>query len=314
MLCEDFESVKVSASGRSVCLINALTQTGTWNQSPPLPDEPLCPPPCALYVYVCVHSTHSAWLRLNVEQEAQMGLRRGRFRAEEKKGVCRGGNNRWTCSRGCGVSLMAHRPHLLICSNYQPMQRGGEGPPLPALRCEHNKSNTPQSRGAHPLDDTHTSPLWFPTAPWFDDAQKTDVSCVADSGGRDVVSSTKKIKKRRAEMPSSYRLVLRRADFSEPPPIWHCQRLQFAVISSPRLPPSPSLRRSPPTHAFRKRAMTNAMGRWCFWSPQQSESPAPHHLWHAHTHRHTHRHTPRLIQVHSPTPKWNMPQGHKGWR
>lgn len=39
----------------------------------------------------------------------------------KKRKVCaEEGNNRWTCSGGCGVSLITHRPHLLICSNYLP--------------------------------------------------------------------------------------------------------------------------------------------------------------------------------------------------
>ncbi|MEQ2223933.1 hypothetical protein ILYODFUR_002271 [Ilyodon furcidens] len=42
------------------------------------------------------------------------------------------------------------------------------------------------------------------------------------------------------------------------------------------------------------------------WSPQQSESPALHHLWRIH------KHTRRLIQRCSQTPKLNMPQGHRG--
>lgn len=44
----------------------------------------------------------------------------GGFWAEEKKGVCSGGNNRWTCTVGYGVSLITHPPHLLIYSNYLP--------------------------------------------------------------------------------------------------------------------------------------------------------------------------------------------------
>lgn len=75
---------------------------------------------CLCVCTFCAHIMPLEGLRVGVEQEAQMGP--GGLRAEEKKGVCRGGNNRWTCSGGYGVSLIAHRPHLLICSNYLPTQ------------------------------------------------------------------------------------------------------------------------------------------------------------------------------------------------
>lgn len=37
--------------------------------------------------------------------------------------------------------------------------------PLPAARCEHNRSNTPENQSAHPLDDAHTSLLWWSDNP-----------------------------------------------------------------------------------------------------------------------------------------------------
>lgn len=105
-------------TGRSVRLINALTQTGTWNQSPPPPLSPAAPISCTC---VC------AFLTLCLQRGAECGCGAGGGAdgtgAEEKKGVCSGENNRWTCSGGCEVSLITHRPHLLICSNYLPTHR-----------------------------------------------------------------------------------------------------------------------------------------------------------------------------------------------
>ena len=109
-------AVKVSVTGRSVCLINALTQTGTWNQSP------LLTPPSHVH-RMCVRAFRTLclqrgwWWVLGRRHRWDEGLG-----AEEKKGVCSRGNNRWTCSGGYGVSLITHRPHLLICSNYLPTQ------------------------------------------------------------------------------------------------------------------------------------------------------------------------------------------------
>lgn len=73
-LCVCECALKVSVTERSVCLINALTQTGTWNQSPP----PAAPVRCALCVRarVCVcipYTVPLEGLRVGVEQEAQMG-------------------------------------------------------------------------------------------------------------------------------------------------------------------------------------------------------------------------------------------------
>lgn len=78
------------------------------------------PVPCIPRVCVCVcipYTVCSERLRVGVEQEAQMGP--GDWERRKKKGACSKGNNRWTCS---GVSLITHRPHLLIYSNYLPTQ------------------------------------------------------------------------------------------------------------------------------------------------------------------------------------------------
>lgn len=86
------------------------------------------PVPCIPCVCVCVcvcipYTVCSEGLRVGVEQEAQMGPGGGETGSgRKKKGACRKGNNRWTCSGGYGVSLITHRPHLLIYSNYLPTQ------------------------------------------------------------------------------------------------------------------------------------------------------------------------------------------------
>lgn len=49
-----------------------------------------------------------------------MGM--GNSERKKIKGMCSKGNNRWTCSRGYRVSLITHRPPILIYSNYLPTQ------------------------------------------------------------------------------------------------------------------------------------------------------------------------------------------------
>lgn len=82
------------------------------------------PVPCApcVCVCVCMHSIHCVFG--GAEGGCWAGGTDGTWGlgAEEKKGVSVGGNNRWTYSEGYGVSLITHRPHLLICSNYLPTQ------------------------------------------------------------------------------------------------------------------------------------------------------------------------------------------------
>lgn len=83
-------------------------------------NPPFCRPRPMCTVCVCVHTIHCTFRRAEGGCWAGGADGTGGLWAEEKKGVCIGGNNRWTCSRGYGVSLITHRPHLLICSNYLP--------------------------------------------------------------------------------------------------------------------------------------------------------------------------------------------------
>lgn len=91
-------------------------------------NPPLCRPR-PMYtscVCVCVFAFHTlcvqrvrGWV-LSRRRRWDLGTRSGR--KEKIKGACSKGNNRWTCSRRYGVSLITHRPHLLIYSNYLPTQ------------------------------------------------------------------------------------------------------------------------------------------------------------------------------------------------
>ena len=130
----------------------------------PPPPPPLLPPLSHVYcvcvctcMHECVHSIHFAFRGA----EGRSVLSR-RYRwdwglgAEEKKGVCRGGNNRCEWRVWCVINnTLAPSPNLLKL----PAHTVG---PLPAPRCEHNRSNTPEIQSAHPLSNAHTSLLWWP--------------------------------------------------------------------------------------------------------------------------------------------------------